>query len=87
MRLLQANHPAQQFVIQLENAHPKFAGAQPQPCPQLEYPWEDPAPATVFSPEADLFLARRVSDPRDRIALDCLRFASALEKQLFTIIP
>jgi hypothetical protein len=85
--LLQANTNAQQFVIELELAHPALAGQQQQPCPQLEYPWEDPAAATVHYPETALPLVRRVADAHDRVALDCLRFASAIEQELFTIIP
>lgn len=85
--LLQANAAAQQFVLQLEVAQPSIAGQLPQPCPQLEYPWEDPATSRVHHPEVDLPLVRRVQDPRSRIALDCLRFASALEQDLFILIP
>jgi len=85
--LLQTNGNVRQFVAELEAAHPQVAGRRPQPWPQLEYPWEDPAAGTVFCPARDLPLARRVRDPRDRIALDCLKFASALEKQLTVIVP
>jgi hypothetical protein len=84
--LLQVNGNVRQFVIELEAAHPQVARRQPQPWPQLEYPWEDPAAGTVFSPARDLPLARRVRDPKDRIALDCLKFASALAKQLPVIV-
>ena len=38
-------------------------------------------------PERDLGLARRTRDPMDRIVLNCLKFASAVEKRLFTILP
>ena len=85
--LLRVNGNVQQFVAELEAAHPQVAGQQPQPWPQLEYPWEDPAAGTVFCPARDLPLARRVRDPKDRIALDCLKFASALEKELNVIVP
>ncbi len=85
--ILQASPHVQQFVMELEAAQPALAGQQPQPCPQLEYPWEDPARNTVHYPARDLPLARRVQSPRDRIALDCLKFASAVEKQLTTIVP
>lgn len=76
-----------QFVRELGAAHPHVAGKQPQPWPQLEYPWEDPATGTVHYPARDLPLARRVRDPKDRIAVDCLRFASDLEKQFTTLVP
>jgi hypothetical protein len=87
VKLLRENGAAQQFVLQLEAAQPSIARAQPHPGPQLEYPWDDPTLGSVCWPEADLPLVRRVRDPRDRIALDCLRFAGALEKELFTLIP
>jgi hypothetical protein len=87
LTLLQGLQNVQQFVVELETAHPQLAGVQTQPCPQLEYPWEDPAGGIVYYPERDLPVCRRVRDPQDRIALDCLRLASAIEQQLFTIIP
>ena len=85
--MLSASHNVRQFVAQLEDAHPAIAGRQIPPWPQLEYPWEDEVTGVVLCPTRDLYLVRRVQDPRDRIALECLRFASALEKQLTTIIP
>lgn len=84
--ILRAAPSVRQFVMELEAAQPSLAGQQPQPCPQLEYPWEDPVGNTVQYPARDLPLARRVQSPRDRIALDCLKFASAVEKKLTTII-
>jgi hypothetical protein len=83
--LVQANGNVRQFVAELEAAHPQVAGRQPHPYPQLEYPWEDAG--KVLCPARDLPLARRVKNPTDRIALDCLKFASALEKQLTAIVP
>lgn len=85
--ILQASPNVQQFVMELEAAQPAVAGRQPQPCPQLEYPWEDPVNSTVHYPARDLSLARRAQSPRDRIVIDCLKFASAVEKQLTTIVP
>ncbi|MEP7120081.1 MAG: hypothetical protein ABJE95_04185 [Byssovorax sp.] len=85
--ILQAAPNVRQFVMELEAAQPTVAGRQPQPCPQLEYPWEDPVRSTVNYPARDLPLARRVQSPYDRIAVDCLKFASAVEKQLTTIVP
>ena len=85
--LLTASPHVQQFVADLENAHPAIAGRQVPPWPQLEYPWEDVGTGTVHYPAKDLFLARRIRNPKDRIALDCLKFASALEKQLTTMVP
>ncbi|WP_159397893.1 hypothetical protein [Sorangium cellulosum] len=87
LALLQGSQNVQQFVVELETAHPQLARALPQPCPQLEYPWEDPVNGIVYHPERDLAVCSRVRNPRDRIALDCLRLASAIEQQLFTIIP
>ena len=85
--LLAESPNVQQFVADLENAHPAIAGKQSPPWPQLEYPWEDASTGSVLYPAADLYLVRRVRDPNDRIALDCLKFASALEQQLTTIVP
>ncbi len=85
--ILQASPNVQQFVMELEAAQPSVASRQPQPCPQLEYPWEDPVNSTVHYPARDLSLARRVQSPCDRIVIDCLKFASAVEKQLTTIVP
>ncbi|MCX7048174.1 MAG: hypothetical protein NTX50_22160 [Candidatus Sumerlaeota bacterium] len=76
------------FVSQLESAHPQVAGNhRTPPWPQLEYPWRDVTDTTVLYPKTDLPLVQRVYDPRDRIAVDCLRFACALEKQMTTIVP
>ena len=85
--LLRAHPNVQQFVMDLENAHPAVAGSQTPPWPQLEYPWEDTVAGVVQYPAQHLYLVRRVQNPKDRIALDCLKFASALEKQLPTLIP
>lgn len=87
VEILRTSPGVREFVAQLEDAQPSVAGKHAQPCPQLEYPWDDPAHGTVFFPERDLGLARRTRDPQDRIALDCLRFASAIEKHLPTLIP
>ncbi|MEI6807594.1 MAG: hypothetical protein WCN95_02640 [bacterium] len=87
VNLLRASSNVRQFVAELETAHPAEARKQQQPWPQLEYPWEDAVAGLIRWPAHDLPLARRVRDPRDRIALDCLRFASALVKQLPTIVP
>lgn len=85
--LLRASPNVQAFVEQLENAQPSIAGGQNPPWPQLEYPWEDTASQTVLYPEQHLPLAGRVQNPGDRIILDCLQFASALEKQIPIMIP
>jgi hypothetical protein len=87
LSLLRATPQVRQFVAELEAAHPAVAGSQLQPWPQLECPWEDAAASVIRWPARDLPLARRVKDPLDRIALDCLKFASALEKQLPVIVP
>jgi len=85
-KLLQATPNVRQFVTELENAHPAVANRSSPPWPRLEYPWED-ATGQVLYPARDLPLARRVRNPSDRILVDCLKFASAFEKQLTTIIP
>jgi hypothetical protein len=85
--ILQASPNVQQFVMELEAAHPANAAQQSQPCAQLEYPWEDEINNTILYPARDLPLARRVKDPRDRIAVDCLKLACAIEKNLTTIVP
>ena len=72
------------FVTALEDAHPSVMQGQGS---QLEYPWEDASSGAVCSPARDLWLARRAGDPNDRITVDCLKFASALEKQLTAIVP
>jgi hypothetical protein len=84
--LLQATPNVRQFVAELENAHPAVANKSAPPWPRLEYPWED-ASGKVLYPAKDLALARRVRNPNDRILVHCLKFASALEEQLTTIIP
>ena len=86
-QMLGASQNVVNFIRLLEEANPNLAGLYPQPCEQLEYPWEDPSTYTIFWPEQHLSLVRRVRDPKDRIALDCLRFASDLEKKLVVIIP
>ena len=86
-RLLQPSRNVRQFIVELENAHPSLAGKQTPTWAQLEYPWEDTASGGVLYPARDLYLARRVGNPKDRIAADCLKFATALEKQLTTIVP
>lgn len=85
--LLTASPQVQHFISALENAHPAVASRQNPPWEQLEYPWEDTATGNVLYPARDLSLARRVQDPTDRIAIDCLKFASALAQQLPTIVP
>ena len=85
-KLLQATPNVRQFVIELENAHPAVANRTVPPWPRLEYPWEDTT-GMVLYPARDLPLAKRVRNPNDRIVVDCLKFASAFEKQLSTIIP
>lgn len=85
--MIRASPQVRQFVAELEAAHPAVAARQPQPWPQLEYPWEDGGASAVLWPARDLPLARRVGNPHDRIALDCLKFADALAKQLPALIP
>lgn len=75
------------FVAELELAHPQIAGHAMPPCPQLEYPWENPQTGKVCSPAADLPFVKRVRDPRDRIAVDILKLASALEARFDEIFP
>jgi hypothetical protein len=85
--LLRTNPNVQQFILELEAAQPSIAGKQAIPCPQLEYPWEDAVTGSVLYPAVHLSLARRVGNPADRIAVDCLVFASVLERELATIVP
>jgi hypothetical protein len=86
-RILQAAPNVRAFVLQLEAAQPSLAKDLPQPCPQLEYPWEDPVLNTVHYPTRDLPLVQRIQNPRDRIGVDCLKFARAVAQQLPTIVP
>jgi len=86
-QLLTASPNVQQFIAELENAHPAVADRQTPPWPQLEYPWEDAETESVMYPEANLYLVRRVLNPKDRIAVDLLKFATALEQQLEAIVP
>ena len=85
--LLLASPQVEQFVRELENAHPAIVGNNSPPWPQLEYPWEDTESNTVMYPAKDLYLIRRITDPKDRIALDSLKFASALVQQLIAMVP
>ena len=77
---------AEAFVVQLELAQPAVVKKSGRNSPQLEYPWEDET-GTVRTPELDLSLARRGRDPKNLIGLRCLQLASALEKELWSIIP
>jgi hypothetical protein len=77
----------EEFVGELELAHPTIAGNHTPPWPQLEYPWEDALSGTVRYPAKDLALARRAADPRCSIVNDCLRCASTLAQDLWTILP
>jgi len=86
--VLQIAPNARQFLEELENATPSVANKSDNtsaPWPRLEYPWED-ASGCILYPARDLALAKRVRNPNDRILGDCLKLASALEKQLFAII-
>lgn len=76
-----------QYVEELELAQPSIAKKQAQPFAQLEYPWEDPLGTTVRYPAAHLPLARRIANPRDRIGLDCLKFAQALSNSFNQLFP
>lgn len=84
---LQVPPNVRQFVAELELAQPSIAKRQPQQIPQLEYPWEDAASGVVLYPERDLPLAKRISSPKDRTVIDCMRFASQLAKDFYTIFP
>jgi hypothetical protein len=86
-KILQAGPNVRAFILELESCQPSIAKSLPQPCPQLEYPWEDPIRGTVCYPARDLPLLKRVKNPRERVAQECLKFASAVEKQLATILP
>jgi hypothetical protein len=81
-----------QFVFELETAHPFVANRAEKddptvPWPRLEYPWPDPTASVVLSPAHNLALAQRVRCSADRIAADCLKFASAFAKDFHNIIP
>lgn len=82
-RILVAAPHVELFVQELENANPAVA---PRGMPILEYPWEDSS-GTVRWPDQHLHLVRRVRDPKDRIVLDCLKFARSLVAQLDNRIP
>lgn len=86
-QILQVTADVEQFVCELECAHPAVAGRCNPPAPQLEYPWADPDTGQVYYPARDLHLARRIQDPKDLIAARCLTFASALAKELPHMIP
>lgn len=83
----QANAQVLGFIVELELAHPSSARLQPQPFPQLEYPWEDPEAGKILYPARDLPLAKRITDPQDRIASDLLKLASALANRFDEIFP
>jgi hypothetical protein len=83
-RFIRNHEGVQQFVAELELAHPAVASGH---WPQLEYPWVDPGTGAVFYPAKNLPLARRAKDPKDLITYRCLKFASALEKLITTIVP
>lgn len=87
---LQVPRSVRQFVDELENATPQIANLSDRsggpPWPRLEYPWEDAA-GNVLYPARDLPLARRVKDPKDRILLDCLKFATNLAINLPALYP
>ena len=80
-------------VVDLENAHPDVAKANPnlQPpkpqWPQLEFPWIDPSSGTVKAPATDLPIARRIGGPNDRIGVLLLKFAKGLVKDFNTLFP
>ncbi len=84
--LLRQHPNVRAFILQLEDAQPSVAKDLDAHGPRLEYPWED-ATGAILYPAHDLNLAKRVRDPKDRIAQDCLKFATALEKELLNIIP
>lgn len=83
----QANAQVLGFIVELELAHPSSARLQPQPFPQLEYPWEDPEAGKILYPARDLPLAKLITDPQDRIASDLLKLASALANRFDEIFP
>jgi hypothetical protein len=80
----QATPSVLSFIQQLEDAQPAIAQGL---YPQLEYPWTHPTTGRICSPATDLPLAKRVRDPRDRIAVDTLKLASALIKDFDVICP
>ena len=79
-------------VEELENAHPAVVadairrGVATQ-YPQLEYPWLNASTNRVEWSGKHLPIARRVSDPEDRIAADLLRSAHAFVKHFDTMFP
>ena len=86
-QLLTASPNVQAFVLALENAHPAVAGRLNPPAEQLEYPWEDATTGAILYPAHHLSIVKRVRDPKDRTVADCLKFASALAKEMPIMIP
>ena len=78
----------EQFIRDLENAQPSNAKARTleyhgnNVFQQLEYPWKDELNNQACYPARDLTLAQEIVRPRNTIASQCLKFASALEKDL-----
>lgn len=64
------------FALELEDGLPTRGQ---RTSPQLEYPWEDPA-KNVHCPADDFLLAKRITDPRDRIRVDVINFLRAFIK-------
>ena len=64
------------FALKLEDGLPT---TKQRTSPQLEYPWEDPN-NNVHCPADDFLLAKRMTDPRDRIRVDVINFLRAFIK-------
>lgn len=59
-----------EFALSLEDAQPSAA----KDCmPQLEYPWKDGV-GIVYCPADDLFLAKRIINPCDRIRVEVINY-------------
>jgi hypothetical protein len=78
-------------VRELENAHPDTVNKGVQRglarWPQLEFPWENPSSGAIEWPAQHLPIARRASDPRERLGADLLKFADALVMQFNMLFP
>jgi hypothetical protein len=78
-------HAAFDAIEKLENAHPQLAGRS-RGAPQLEYPWAS-ASGEVLSPSRHLPIALQLANPRSKLAMHVLDFASKLDRNFDRIFP